>query len=274
VALIPTNVEESAVVSSKALRDRRASSSSLIVERRRQIVTRLLDGVTTEFDLQRLCEIGADVADVGGAGILLMSDHAPRRSAPTKNSVTALVNELQLGFDEGPGIDAHRLGHAVLEGDLDALPIGRWSSIRGPVRDAGVRAVFGFPVRVGAVRLGALSLHSNRLGLLTDDQRINASVIASLAAQAILCIEANLPPAEVTGELLVSAAHQTAVHQAAGMIAVQLDVSVGQALVHMRVHAFAHRRTLIDVAQAVVDGRLRFDGARVGPRLLAPVFGG
>jgi GAF domain len=261
------------VVSSKALRDRRASSSSLIVERRRQIVTRVLDGVTTEFDLQRLCEICADVADVGGAGILLMSDHAPRRSAPTTNSVTALINELQVGFDEGPGADAHRFGRDVLEPDLDALPSGRWSAFQGPARDAGVRAVFGFPVRVGAVRLGALSLHSDRAGQLSDDQRINASVIASLAAQAILCLEANLPPAELAGELLVSAAHQMAVHQAAGMIAVQLDVSVGQALVHMRAHAFAHRRTLIDVAQEVVDGRLRFDDARVGTRLLAPLFG-
>jgi hypothetical protein len=48
------------------------------------------------------------------------------------------------------------------------------------------------------------------------------------------------------------------VHNAAGMVAVQLGVSVGEALIHLRAYAFSHERLLHDVAQEVVDRTLRF----------------
>jgi hypothetical protein len=53
------------------------------------------------------------------------------------------------------------------------------------------------------------------------------------------------------------------------MVAAQLDVSVGQALIRMRAHAFGNDRTLTDVARAVVDRQLRFD-AQNGEKDLSP----
>jgi hypothetical protein len=49
------------------------------------------------------------------------------------------------------------------------------------------------------------------------------------------------------------------VHQATGMITVQLGVSMAVALVRLRAHAYAHDRRLRDVAADVVARRLRFD---------------
>jgi hypothetical protein len=48
------------------------------------------------------------------------------------------------------------------------------------------------------------------------------------------------------------------VHQATGMISVQLGVSLEEAFVRLRAHAFASNAALGDVAAAVVDRRLRF----------------
>jgi len=59
------------------------------------------------------------------------------------------------------------------------------------------------------------------------------------------------------------------VHQASGMVAAQLDVGVGQALVRMRAYAFGNSRGLTEVARDVVDRRLRFD-ARSGQTDLDP----
>jgi len=42
------------------------------------------------------------------------------------------------------------------------------------------------------------------------------------------------------------------------MVAVQLDVDVGEALVRLRAYAFSHDRPLADVAHAVVARTLRF----------------
>ena len=49
------------------------------------------------------------------------------------------------------------------------------------------------------------------------------------------------------------------VHQATGMILVQLGVSAAVALVRLRAYAYAHDRPLRDVAADVVARRLRFD---------------
>ena len=51
------------------------------------------------------------------------------------------------------------------------------------------------------------------------------------------------------------------VHQAAGMVAVQLAVPVEEALVRLRAHAFSSGRLVVDVATDVVNRRLRFDRA-------------
>jgi hypothetical protein len=48
------------------------------------------------------------------------------------------------------------------------------------------------------------------------------------------------------------------VHQAAGMISVQLGVSLAEALVRLRARAFAEDRLIAEVAADVVARRLRF----------------
>ena len=96
--------------------------------------------------------------------------------------------------------------------------------------EAGVRAVFGFPLAVGAVRLGALNLYSDRPGPLTDDQHADALVMADVAAEAVLAMQAGRPPGMLAAELEQGSDFQYVVHQASGMVSAQLDVSVGQAL--------------------------------------------
>lgn len=59
--------------------------------------------------------------------------------------------------------------------------------------------------------------------------------------------------------------HRAAVHQATGMVSVQLDVSMEIALLRLRAHAYASERALGDVAQDVVARRLRFDDDKSGP---------
>ncbi|MFD0630267.1 ANTAR domain-containing protein [Catenulispora yoronensis] len=53
--------------------------------------------------------------------------------------------------------------------------------------------------------------------------------------------------------------YRAEVHQATGMISVQLGVSLAEALVRLRAHAWAADRLLADVAADVVARRLRFD---------------
>jgi hypothetical protein len=49
------------------------------------------------------------------------------------------------------------------------------------------------------------------------------------------------------------------VHNAAGAVSVQLDVSVTEALIRLRAYAFANNRPLDEVAEDVVAQRLRLE---------------
>jgi len=52
---------------------------------------------------------------------------------------------------------------------------------------------------------------------------------------------------------------QPVVHQATGMILVQLGISAEDAFARLRAYAYAHDRRLSDVARDVVERRLRFE---------------
>jgi GAF domain-containing protein len=129
----------------------------------------------------------------------------------------------------------------------------------GPAIEAGVRAIFGFPLRVGAVRLGALNFHCDQPRALTDEQHADALVLADVVSQTVLALQADAAPGELGAALEVDADFHYVVHQASGVVAAQLDVSVGQALIRLKAYAFGNGRPLAEVAEDVVARRLRFD---------------
>jgi hypothetical protein len=190
---------------------------------------------------------------------MLMSGDVPRGSLCTANEMSDVIEQLQYAFGEGPCVDAYRQDFPVLEPDLAQPSTPRWLAFAPPAIAAGVRAVFGFPLQVGAVRLGALNLCRDRPGPLSDDQHADALVVAGIAAQAILVLQAGAPPEEIASELGAGADFHYVAHQASGMVAAQLEVSVGQALVRLRAYAFGNDRDLTDVAKDVVARKLRFD---------------
>jgi hypothetical protein len=194
-----------------------------------------------------------------GAGIMLFDNGMSRGSLCSTDSVSELIEELQFTLGEGPCIDASRHGRPVLEPDLATPVSSRWIAFGPPAIAAGVAAIFGFPIRVGAIGLGALNLYRDRSGPLTDDQHADALVLADIAAEVILLMQANASPGELAVELDAGASFHYVVHQASGMVSAQLEVSVDHALVRLRAHAFRTGTPLIDVARSVVDRTLRLD---------------
>lgn len=227
-------------------------------DRRLELLGRVV-GPCGELDTQRLCVVAAEVTAVSGAGIMLMSGDVPRGSVCTTDHVSALIEQLQYDLGEGPCLDAYNRDRAVLEPDLAHPARARWPAFTPAALHAGARAVFGFPLQVGAARLGALNLYRGAAGPLGDDQHGDALLMAGIVARALMVLQAGAPPGTVAAELEANADFQYVVHQASGMVAAQLDVSVGQALIRLRAHAFGNERGLTDVARDVVDRRLRFD---------------
>lgn len=207
----------------------------------------------------RLCAIFPQLAGVSGAGVMLMSGDVPRGSLCSTNDVSQLIEDLQYTLGEGPCLDAYQQDRIVAEPDLADPVTRRWFAFTPPALEAGVRAVFGFPLRVGTVRLGALNLYREWSGPLSDDQNADALVMADVAARWVLEAQAGASPGAVARELEAGADFHFTVHNAAGMISVQQGISVTDALIRLRAYAFARDRSLTEVAQDVVDRKLRLE---------------
>ena len=207
----------------------------------------------------RLCEVMPDIVGVSGAGVMLMSGDIPRGSLCTTNEVSQLIEDLQYSLGEGPCVDAYQQDRSVAEVDLAHPAAARWFAFSPPALEAGVRAVFGYPLRVGTARLGALNLYRDSPGPLSSDQHADALVLAEVAARWVLEAQAGAPAESLAAELEAGADFHFLVHNAAGVVAVQLGISVTEALIRLRAYAFAHDRPLTDVAEAVVARKLRLE---------------
>lgn len=223
-----------------------------------RILTRLQNAAGAGPAPARLCEVCADVMDMTGAGIMLMSGEVPRGSVCSSNQVSALIEDLQYTLGEGPCVDAYQQNQPVLESDLAGAGGSRWVAFGPPAVAAGAGAVFGFPMRVGAIRIGALNVYRDRPGPLDDEQYADGMVLAGVAARAVLSMQADASPGLLGAELEIGSDFRFVVHQASGMVSAQLEVTVGEALVRMRAYAFAHDRPITTVAEDVVARRLRF----------------
>jgi AmiR/NasT family two-component response regulator len=85
-----------------------------------------------------------------------------------------------------------------------------------------------------------------------------ALAIADVAALSVLRSEGD-PADRFVDDDTDRSSYHLQVHQATGMMKVQLGVSMKQAFVRLQAYAFAQGRPLSDVAADVVAGRLRFD---------------
>lgn len=229
-----------------------------ISSRRARIIDLLSPGTQSSISAVLLCQVATDVTGTTGAGIALMGEAVDQSFGGASDTVAARIEELQATLGEGPCVDAYRQDRPVIEPDLAAAAVPRWHGYSPLAIDAGVQAVFAFPLHVGGVRFGALNLYCDEPGPLSEEQHGEALVMAEVAGEVVLLMQANAPQTMLAGELTNGASTRAVVHQAAGMMAAQLEVNVARALVELRAYAFSTNRRAVAVAEDVVDRRLSF----------------
>ncbi|MFB4320610.1 ANTAR domain-containing protein [Actinomadura sp. 21ATH] len=164
--------------------------------------------------------------------------------------------EAELTSGDGPCVEAVATGGPVLVADLAEPVCGRrWPVFTATARAARVRAAFAFPLGSGAARVGVLVLCRDRPGPLGPAQRTDALIFADAVWTLLLNDQAGAAGQPLPAGALALGPQ---IHQAAGMVSVQLDCAIDQALVRLRAHAFAHDVALTEVARQVVERRIRF----------------
>jgi hypothetical protein len=188
-----------------------------------------------------------------------MTADGARGVAATSDPRCAALEAVEFTLGEGPGTDAFSLRRPVLEADLDLASAYRWPGYRAAAREAGVRAVFAFPLQVGAARLGVLAVHRQTPGALSSEELLQALTFAEVTVETLLDGQEHALPGRADPTLDRALDSQFTVYQAQGMAMIDLGISLADAMARLQAHAFAHDRSLQDIARDVVAGRLRLE---------------
>lgn len=211
---------------------------------------------------RRICDLCVAKLGITGAGISMVTEVGNGGVVCATDDVAAQIEDLQFALGEGPCVDAVHSGAPVLVPDLDVpedIAVERWPAFMKGAGVVGVRAVFAFPLRIGAINVGALDLYRHRSGELSGGQLRAALMAADAAALALLRTDTGSDGA-FADDIEARFTYQLQVHQATGMVQVQLGVTSEEAFLMLRARAFALGRPLVEVATDVVGRRLRFAG--------------
>ena len=194
-------------------------------ERRLHVLGLLIGAEGATLCANRRREVCARVTGMTGAGTMPGSGDVPCWSLCTTDKGSDLIERQQHVLGEGT-VDACQQDRPVHDPDLAGPLTSRCPAFTSQVVDAGVGAVFGFPLQVGAVRLSALNLDRDGPVPLTDEQHADTLVLADLLAQSVLVLQARAQPGVLAAALEVGAEFHYTVHQTSGTVSAQLGASI------------------------------------------------
>lgn len=206
----------------------------------------------------RLVRVGRDSMDVTGVGLSLMTGAGPSAILAATEGAARVIEELQFSLGEGPCVESVNTGRPVFHGDLASTAGQLWPGFTPGALDAGVAAVFAFPLQVGAIALGALDLSRDAAGPLKEVDVREAMALAGAATALLLHLQLFSAPGDVHVDLADSLVDRAVVHQASGMVSVQIQAGLADALTVLRARAFASGRPIVDVARDVVARTMSF----------------
>ncbi|MFC7621446.1 GAF domain-containing protein [Microlunatus sp. GCM10028923] len=226
-----------------------------------------------------LCLLAVRTLPIDGAAVVLITDGGHRGYLAGAGGLSAGLEELLTRIGEGPAIDAARHGVPIFVPDLATADYqSRWPVFTVEALLFGVAAVFAFPLRIGAIDLGVFVCYRTTPGPLPPEALEQSLRLSDTAAYLALDMTAPLTDEaaahrdrladpgydddhQVNGALNGEGADfiGAEVHQASGMLMVQLGVPIDAALARLRAYAFAHDRPLVEVARRVIAHQLKFE---------------
>ena len=208
-----------------------------------------------------LCEPFLDVLPVSGAAIATLVAPFVRETVCATNATAARLDEIQLDLGEGPIWDATATRNPVLVTDVHRTDTptaqGAWPALGPALSQLEVGAVYAFPLLVGSLTIGAVTLYSPRPGDLSSGEIVDALLLTNIVARQVLrdVLSEQKPEADHDDDEGFS---RRIVHQATGMVLAQMNSSASDALLLIHGQAFSSGRTVRQVATDVVARDLNF----------------
>src|SRR6202050_4997755 len=134
-----------------------------------------------------VCAVAVSSAQLSGAWLGAARGGDPDFGMYVTDRVGEQLAELQLTLGEGPCHDVLASAAPVLAADLDDSESGRrWPGFTPEALEHGARAVFAFPLIIGAIRAGVMGLYRRSSGPLSDGQLGDLLILADVATLLLL----------------------------------------------------------------------------------------
>ena len=157
-----------------------------------EVLSEFARTMVTDFPIQaildRLVDRIVDIMPVTAAGVTLISPETQPRYIAASDDDALRFEQLQTDLNEGPCLASYRSGQVIEIPNLRHED--RFTRFVPAALDAGLEAVFTFPLHHGGVQLGALDLYRSAPGELDREARIAAQILADVAAAYLINAQA------------------------------------------------------------------------------------
>jgi hypothetical protein len=196
--------------------------------------------------------------------VALVSAQGSRVVLAATDGLGSDIENAQITLGEGPYVDAATSLAPVLVPNLadpGAESSHRWPFFAKEAITLGVGALFAFPIRLSTLSIGTLGLYREEPGPLATHEL--GAVLEALEeiGDTLLDLETwdddqnGSPDADQNGGVTVGTAQ---LHQAAGMVMIQVNVTILEAMALLRAAAFAEGTHVSSIAHEIVKRRRRF----------------
>ncbi len=163
-------------------------------EKLASVLSEFASTLVTDFPLDRILDQlvrrTIEVLPVTAAGITLIRPGIHPRHIAASDASASRFEKLQSDLFHGPSLLAYDTNEAVVVPDLRLE--NRFPHFTGAALNAGMGAIFTFPLRRGSARLGAMELYRDTPGLLESHDLEAAQTLANVAAAYLTNVQARI----------------------------------------------------------------------------------
>ena len=195
---------------------------------------------------------------ISGASIAVFDVGGRQSTVWASDDTAARIEDLQFDLGQGPHWAALTSGIPVLISDTRSDFHEEWPLFGAALSQLDVGALYSFPMSLGAVTVGVVDLYCHRPLILEQADYVLAIALCGQVAKHAVFDAVRGAGLDAVGAFDRAPAMRREVHQATGVVLVQLGSSATEAFFILRAYAYSNGLSLLAVSKDVLAGEIDF----------------
>ena len=195
---------------------------------------------------------------ISGASIAVFDVSGRQSTVWASDETAAQLEDLQFDLGQGPHWEALKSGVPVLISDTRLAFHEEWPLFGAALSQLDVGALYSFPMALGAVTVGVVDLYCHRPLILEQADYVLAIALCGQVAKHAVFDAVRGATLDGVGAFDRAPAMRREVHQATGVVLVQLGSSATEAFFVLRAYAYSNGLSLLALSNDVLAGKVDF----------------